>query len=280
MTFWLFLPVCKHCYAACVFIFHQVCADIFYSLLSIFVLHCFNADLICDCFWSFSPIFWVIFYFCVTVLHVILLIVFISDLIFMYNQSFTFIWLILFWHFVQIIWHFVQISNIWHCVHIYLINVIFGTVSRFVLVLWPLFGYFFHLLFETDFIFPSPKLVCFVSAWCTRTLTSWGGSTRTLTSWGGCTRTLMFWGGFEPAPSLLEGGSNPHPLEGVRVQTRTLSVWGGFGNSIIVQFFVQNPHPHVLRGVKSPNPHPQHLRGVWFLKLCFSSSCCTRTFYK
>ena len=142
MIFWLFLPVCKHCYAACVFIFHQVCADIFYSLLSIFVLHCFNANLICDCFLKFFTHFWVIFYFCVTVLHVILLIVFISDLIFMYNQSFTFIWLILFWHFVQIIWHFVQISNIWHCVHIYLINVIFGTVSRFVLALWPFFGYF------------------------------------------------------------------------------------------------------------------------------------------
>ena len=75
MIFWLFLPVCKHCYAACVFIFHQVCADIFYSLLSIFVLHCFNANLICDCFLKFFTHFWVIFYFCVTVLHVILLIV-------------------------------------------------------------------------------------------------------------------------------------------------------------------------------------------------------------
>ena len=164
------------------------------------------------------------------------------------NQSVTFLWLTLFWHFVQIFWHFVQISNIWHCVHIYLINVIFGTVSRFVLVLWPFFGYFSICCLRLISFFLHQN-------WC---VLSQRGVPAPSRLEGGVPAPSRLEGGV-PAPSCLEGGSNPHPhvlrgvrtrtlLRGVRVQTRTLSVWGGFGSSIIVQFSVQNPHPHYEGG--------------------------------
>ena len=158
----------------------------------------------------------------------------------MYNQSVTFIWLTLFWHFVQIFWHFVQISNIWHWFHIYLINVIFGTVSRFVLVLWPLFGYF-----SICFL----RLISFFlhQNWCVFCLTVVYPHPHVLRGVYPHPHVLR---GVYPHPHVLRGVRTRTLLRGVRFQTRTLSVWGGFGNSIIVQFLFQNPHPHVWGGLR------------------------------
>ena len=136
------------------------------------------------------------------------------------NQSVTFLWLTLFLTFcpdflalcpnikyLTLCSYIFDQCYFWHCVQI-----CFGTLT--------IFWICFHLLFETAFIFPSPKLVCDLSQ-------------------RGVPAPSRLEGGV-PAPSCLEGGSNPHPhvLRGVR--TRTL-----------------------LRGVNSPNPHPQRLRGVW-----------------
>ena len=82
----------------------------------------------------------------------------------------------------------------WDCVQI-----CFGTVT--------IFWIFFYLLFETDFIFTSPKMVCDLSQ-------------------HGVPAPSHLEGGV-PAPSHFEGGLNPHlhVLRGVR--TRTLNFWGG-----------------------------------------------------
>ena len=111
----------------------------------------------------------------------------------------------------------IQISNIWHRVHIYLINVIFGTVSRFVLVLWPFFGYFSICCLRLISFLLHQKMACDLSQHGVPAPSHLEGGvpesshleggvpapshfegvwTRTLTSWGGCTRALTFWGGF------------------------------------------------------------------------------------